>query len=218
MKNTFKLVQNLQNLNRIKRTGGNLALGLPAEWNITIAEHSYAVSYLAMMFYWALPEVTRKEVDLGKILSYCLVHDWKEIVLGDIPAPSPSFASFWEIDIKEATKKAGEKVMVKFKELIEGEMETIFLTTELNDTEKKITKAADIGAYLFELQEWKYLGYQHEGWEMIWYNVVGWFEKIELPFVPQLATEFKEAYKKGTKAASPFLAQGSKQENPERKI
>jgi len=33
------LVQNLQNLNRIKRSGGNLVMGLPTYLNISIAEH-----------------------------------------------------------------------------------------------------------------------------------------------------------------------------------
>lgn len=213
MKKIVELVQNLQNLNRIKRTGGNLALGLPTDWNISIAEHSYTVSYLTMIF---ADLAKSSEVNTEKLLRYALMHDWREMVIGDIPAGSPSYGSFWEVNIREATAKAGDKAIKEIGEYVEEEVK--IESVELNETEKKIIKAADLTAYLIEMQEWKYLGFRHDGWEMIWFNTVDILGKVELPFIPKLVDEIKEIYKKDAKRPSPWLAKKSKQSNPEHKI
>lgn len=215
MKRIFELAQNLQNLNRIKRTGGNLALGLPSDMNLSIAEHSYTVVYLAMLFADILKD---KEVSTEKVLRYAITHDWREIIIGDIPAGSPSYASFWGVNIREEVGKAGERAMEEMLESIKDEVDVELYKSNLNEKEKLIIKAADWTAYLLEMQEWKYLGYQHEGWEMIWFNTLTIVEKIELPFIPDLLTEIKESYKKGSKRPSPWLAKVSKQVNPKHKI
>ncbi|MFZ2152617.1 MAG: YfbR-like 5'-deoxynucleotidase [Microgenomates group bacterium] len=215
MKKIFELVQNLQNLNRIKRTGGNLALGLPTSMNISIAEHSYMVGYLAMLFVDKLGE---PEISFDKVMRYAMTHDWREIVIGDIPSGSPSYASFWEINIKEEASKAGEKAYKEMMSSISEEMDTSKYGEELNEREKLVIKAADWTAYLLEMQEWKYLGYAHDGWEMIWFNTLNIVEKIDLQFIPELVTELKECYKKGSKRPSPWLAKGKMQSNPEHRI
>lgn len=215
MKRIFELVQNLQNLNRIKRTGGNLALGLPTNMNLSIAEHSYSVTYLAMLFTDVLKD---KDVSSEKVMRYALTHDWREMVIGDIPAGSPSYASFWSINIREEVGKAGDKAMEEILESINEEVDINLYKSNLNEKEKLIVKAADWMAYLLEMQEWKYLGYNHEGWEMIWFNTLSIVEKIDLPFIPELLTEIKESYKRGNKRPSPWLAKMNKQTNPEHKI
>jgi len=214
MKKIFELAQNLQNLNRIKRTGGNLALGLPAGMNISIAEHSYMVTYLSMMF----ADKIGKEVDVEKILRWAVIHDWEEMVIGDIPSGSPSFGSYWDTDIRAETGKAGKKALDEVLRFVEEELDISLYKSELNEKEKLIVKTADITGYLIEMQEWKYLGFRHDGWEMIWFNTVGMLEKIDLPFVPELVAEIKEAYKANSKRYSPFLAKKSKQVNPEHKL
>jgi len=215
MKRIFELAQNLQNLNRIKRTGGNLALGLPTDMNLSIAEHSYSVVYLGMIFADVLNE---REVSIEKVLRYAITHDWREIIIGDIPAGSPSYASFWGINIREEVGKAGEKAMEEMLESIKEEVDIGLYKSNLNDKEKLIIKAADWTAYLLEMQEWKYLGYNHEGWEMIWFNTLNIVEKIELPFIPDLVTEIKESYKRGSKRPSPWLAKAKSQVNPDHKL
>ncbi|MBI2464600.1 HD domain-containing protein [Candidatus Shapirobacteria bacterium] len=215
MKKIFELAQNLQNLNRIKRAGGNLAIGLPTSMNLSIAEHSYSVTYLAMLFADVLGD---KEVSVEKVLRYALTHDWREMIVGDIPAGSPSYASFWGINIREEVGKAGDKAMEEILESIKEEVDIDLYKSNLNDKEKQIIKTADWVAYLLEMQEWKYLGYNHEGWEMIWFNTLNIVEKIELPFIPNLISEIKESYKRGTKRPSPWLAKASKQVNPEHKL
>lgn len=215
MKKIFELAQNLQNLNRIKRTGGNLALGLPTSMNISIAEHSYMVSYLVMLF---ADKVGNDEVSTEKLLRQALTHDWREMIIGDIPAGSPSYSSFWSINIREEAKRAGDKAMEEIFESIKDEVDVSRLKVELNEKEKMILKAADWTAYLLEMQEWKYLGYIHEGWEMIWFNTLSIVEKIDLPFIPELLTEIKESYKRGGKRPSPWLAKSGKQTNPDHKL
>ena len=190
-------------------------MGLPTYMNISIAEHSYMVTYLAMLF---VDKLNDKEISFDRVLRYAITHDWREIVLGDIPAGSPSFASFWEINIREEAKKAGDKAMDEMLESIKGEIDIDLYKSNLNDKEKLIIKAADWVAYLLEMQEWKYLGYNHEGWEMVWFNTLNIVEKIELPFIPELLAEIKESYKRGSKRPSPWLAKPSKQVNPEHKI
>jgi 5'-deoxynucleotidase YfbR-like HD superfamily hydrolase len=159
-----------------------------------------------------------KEIDFGKVIRQALIHDWKELVLGDLPAGSPSFASFWGINIREEAEKAGEKAMGEMWKFIEEEIDTNLYKTNLTGKEKLVLKAADLTAYLLEMQEWKYLGYKHDGWEMIWFNTVAIVEKIDLPFIPDLVREIKETYQRGSKKPSPFLAKGNKQTNPEHKL
>ena len=215
MQKIFQLAQNLQNLNHIKRTGGNLALGLPSYMNISLAEHSYMVSYLAMLF---TDKLNDPSVDFAKIMRYAITHDWHEIIIGDTPSGSPSFGSFWSVNIREETGKAGDSVMSEMLDFIREETNIDLYKNTLNDTEKLIIKSADLTAYLLEMQEWKYLGFNHEGWEMIWFNTLKLFEKIDLPFIPDLLVQIKSAYQKGSKSPSPWFAKQSAQLNPEHKL
>jgi len=215
MQKIWELAQNLQNLNRIKRSGGNLVMGLPTHMNISIAEHSYMVCYLTMLFTDKLNDST---VDFSKIMRYVIIHDWHEIIIGDVPYGSPSFATFWDINIRDAAGIAGDKAHLEMLEFIKDEVDTNLYKSNLNDQEKLIVKAADWVAYLLEMQEWKYLGYLHEGWEMVWFNTLAIVEKINLPFIPDLLIEIKESYKRGSKRHSPWLAKPSQQVNPEHKL
>lgn len=190
-------------------------LGLPTEMNLSIAEHSYTVAYLAMIF---VDKLQDKEVNFERVMREAMIHDWREIVIGDVPAGSPSYASFWGINIREEVGKAGNKAIEEILLSIKEEIDIGLYKTNLNDKEKLIMKAADWTAYLLEMQEWKYLGYQHDGWEMIWFNTLNIVEKIDLPFIPELLTEIKENYKRGTKRPSPWLAKSSKQVNPEHRL
>lgn len=219
MKKTFQLAQILQNLNKIKRIGGNLTLGIPAELNISIAEHSYAVAYLAVLFHDSFSLEKTKKMDSERLLRFCLIHDWRDAIVSDLPAGSPSYASFWDIDIRKEYSSAGKNATKAILDLIKSEIQIEkYQEIKLNEQEQKIFEAADISAYLFEMLEWIYLGLKHEGWEMIWFNTVDRLRKIELPFTKELATEFNKAYRKGSKVSSVFLAQPKKQSNPKHKL
>ncbi len=88
MKKLLTLTQQLQNLNRLKRTGGILALGLPEHFNLSIAEYSYMMAYLAMFFADTIGD--KENISLEKILRKALTHDMPESVIGDLPYGSPS--------------------------------------------------------------------------------------------------------------------------------
>lgn len=48
----------------------------------SVAEHSWRLSLMALLFRDALPDI-----DLGRLLSLCVIHDLGEALSGDIPAP-----------------------------------------------------------------------------------------------------------------------------------
>ena len=120
MKKIFQLAQILQNLNRIKRTGGNLFMGVPEGLNVSVAEHSYAVAYLSLLF---ADKLKSGQVNKEKLLGYCLVHDWTDSIIGDLPAGSPSWASFWQIDIRKEASQAEEKAFKAIMNLIKNEVD-----------------------------------------------------------------------------------------------
>jgi len=159
-----------------------------------------------------------QDINFERVMRGAVTHDWREIIIGDIPAGSPSYAGFWEINIREAAGRAGEKAMEEMMKSVENEIDIGLYKTDLTDKEKLVIKAADLTAYLLEMEEWKYLGFKHEGWEMIWFNTLDRVEKIDLPFIPELLTEIKESYKRGSKRPSPWLAKANKQVNPEHKL
>ena len=58
----------------------------------SVAEHSYRLCAMAFLLRDEFPEL-----DMGKVLDMCIVHDWGEAVTGDIP-------SFLKTDADEATE------------------------------------------------------------------------------------------------------------------
>lgn len=66
--------------------------------------------------------------------------------------------------------------------------------------------------------EWKYTGFKHDGWEMVWFNTLDRLKKINLPFISSLVKEIGLAYQKSSKNHNPFLAQPKKQTNPRHKL
>jgi 5'-deoxynucleotidase YfbR-like HD superfamily hydrolase len=48
----------------------------------SVAEHSWRLSLMALLFRDALPDI-----NLGRLLSLCVIHDLGEALSGDIPAP-----------------------------------------------------------------------------------------------------------------------------------
>ena len=66
-----------ENLKAVKRSGYTSA-GEPE----SVAEHTWRVALMALLFAPAFPEV-----DVARLVRICLVHDLGEAVGGDIPAP-----------------------------------------------------------------------------------------------------------------------------------
>ncbi len=216
MNNTFKLAQILQNLNRVKKSAGNLFMGVPEDLNSSIAGHSWMMTNIAMFLSDYLKQKENLDINVEKILRYCLIKDWASVVLGDITYGSPSFASFWKIDIRKEAESAKKKIANSMKELVKDEININEI--ELNKTEKDVVSLASNVAMLLDMLEWKYAGFKHDGFEMVWFNIIERTKKIELSIANKWVEMINKAYEKGSKDYNIFLAQPKLQDNPEHKI
>jgi len=216
MKKTFQLAQILQNLNRVKKTAGNLFMGVPENLNPSVAGHSWMVANLAMFIGDYLKQKENKEVNMEHVLRYCLSNEWANVVLGDIPYGSPSFVSFWDLDIRKEAGKAKKKVVGAMRDLVKDEV--VINEVELTELEKDIVATAGNAAMLLDMLEWKYAGFKHDGFEMVWFNTIERMKKVKLELAVDWAEMLNEAYKKGTKDYNVFLAHPKLQVNPEHKL
>lgn len=208
MKKTFQLIQVLDNLSRIPRSGGVLFSGINPNLGDTIAEHSYKVVWLTLL----LAEKVKKEgieVDEAALLKTAITHDWSESVLLDIPSGSPSYKSYFaDVDFREIVKKAEAKVNAQIKKFVEDEIDLSIYDDKLSDKEKAIFKAADITASLLEILEWRYHGLRYEWFDYMWSNTLKRMEDLieeSVPEIEGIITELEEAYEKDEKPPNPFL-------------
>lgn len=61
--------------------------GIAAGQAESVAAHSWGVALVAL----ALAELQEEPVDVGRLLSMCLLHDLAESVLGDLPGPASDY-------------------------------------------------------------------------------------------------------------------------------
>lgn len=80
------LVRAVVRLKGIPRMGW-LLRGLAAGEAESVAAHSWGVALVAL----ALAELHQEPVDVGRLLSMCLLHDLGESVLGDLPGPASTY-------------------------------------------------------------------------------------------------------------------------------
>ena len=216
MNNTFKLVQVLQNLNRIRKSAGNLYMGVPENLSPSIAGHSWMVTNIALFLTDYLKQKENLDINTEQILRYCLSKEWANVVLGDITYGSPSFASFWEIDIRKEAESAKKKIVDSMRELVKDEI--VIDKIELSQEEKEVVSLASNVAMLLDMLEWKYAGFAHDGFEMVWFNTIERVKKNELNIAKKWAEMLNKAYIKGTKDSNIFLAQPKLQINPEHRL
>lgn len=99
----------------------------------TVAAHSWR---LATMAYLIGPEI--EDVDIGKVIEMCLVHDFGEAILGDVPA-------FWKSETDERSEE--DAVTGMLQALPEGRREALLaLFAEMNaleTREARLYKALD---------------------------------------------------------------------------
>lgn len=207
MKNTFRLMQVLDNLARIPRSGGVLFAGLNAQNGDSLAEHSYKVTWICLLFTARLKK-EGVQLDEGNLLKYAITHDWGEAVLLDVPSGSPSYKSYFEEDIREVMKKAEARVSRAIDAFIAPELSLNTTDIVLSDTEKSVFTAADITAILIEILEWRYQGLKYEWFNYIWANTLERLRDLLATKLPQLTPFINElviAYKENSKQPNPFL-------------
>lgn len=182
MAREIDVLQVLNNLKTIHRTGPNLFAGIPSASIESISDHLYKVTYLVLIFHKYFKDTNRESLLLNAI-----THDWAEAVLMDVPSGSPSFKSYFEEDIRGIFKKAEGKVLNEIFTDLEIKI------PELTDKEKLLLDFADGIAILFEMIDYKQKGYNHE-WidRMFDVQVNKLVEVIEAKFEDSIKVVFKD--------------------------
>ncbi|MDD3648200.1 MAG: HD domain-containing protein [Candidatus Dojkabacteria bacterium] len=183
MKNIFRAIQILNNLNHIKRTGPNLFSGIPNESLESIAEHSYKVAYLCLIFSKKL-----RNVNLEKLLIYSLIDDWGECVLGDIPSQSPSYRSYFKGDSRKYFKEAERKA----RNLIYSDAG--IEVPEFNDEEFRLFKFCDSLAIVLELIDLRQQGYKHKWIEKMFKVQIKSLQNFQYEFADKIVVELKKLF------------------------
>ena len=99
----------------------------------SVAEHSWRLAVYAMLLEKDFPEL-----DMGKVIRMCLIHDWGEAVTGDIPA-------FIKTGADEATEDAAvESILQLLPEEMRPEFGALFDEMKRQETdEARLYKALD---------------------------------------------------------------------------
>ena len=107
----------------------------------SVAEHSWRLSVMALLLKDEFPGV-----DMQKVLTMCLIHDWGEAITGDIP-------SFLKTDENEATE---DEAIGRLTTMLPDNPEYGALFDEMRErktTESKLWKALDMLEALIQHNE-----------------------------------------------------------------
>ncbi|HZJ42662.1 MAG TPA: HD family hydrolase [Pyrinomonadaceae bacterium] len=129
----------LQRLKRLDRTGWILR-GLP-NGTESVASHSFGVAVTAM-FIADRAKHDGVELDLEKVLRLALLHDWSEVLVGDMPRTATMF--FGSDVRKVAEARAFEEIVAPMGELRGDYIKLHEEYEERNSVEAKIVKVADV--------------------------------------------------------------------------
>lgn len=196
MEKILDVLQVLNNLNSLKRMGPNLFAGIPTYALESIAEHSYKVTYLCLIF------GKLDNVRLDKLLTFAITHDWSESIIGNSIATSNSYKSYFNVNIKEIVKAAEGKA----KEVLLSDSKVGMV--EINEDERQVFKFCDILAVVLELIDSKQKGFKH-GWLDKMYKVqISRLSKFKFPFVPELIFDLEKIYQRGY-MENPYLTKAT---------
>lgn len=99
----------------------------------SVAEHSWRLAMYAMLLEKDFPDL-----DMGKVIRMCLIHDWGEAVTGDIPAFIKTGAD------KKTEEEAVEAMLALLPEDIRSGVALLFDEMRRQETEEaKLYKALD---------------------------------------------------------------------------
>ncbi|MBD3362364.1 HD domain-containing protein [Candidatus Dojkabacteria bacterium] len=186
MKNKVNILQNLNNLKHIKRTGPNLFAGISSGELESIAEHTFMVSSIVMLF-----AEEAGEVDLGNMLQYALVHDWGESIIGDMPSGSRSYREYFEGDIRQIHKKAEHKAKETL--LQDGSIEL----PDLSTLEKELLQLADTISIILELIDLKQKGHGHKWVRQMFDVQIKKLKDFSFNFIAPITKELENMFIEG---------------------
>jgi putative hydrolase of HD superfamily len=129
----------LQRLKRLDRTGWILR-GLP-NGTESVASHSFGVAVTAMFIADRVNQ-SGVQVDLERVMRLALLHDWPEVLVGDMPRTATMY--FGSEARKNAEGKAFAEIVAPMDDLGIKYRELHAEYEERNSLEAKIVKVADI--------------------------------------------------------------------------
>jgi 5'-deoxynucleotidase YfbR-like HD superfamily hydrolase len=210
MKKTVNLLQVLDNLSRMPRTGGIMFAGIDPQLTDSLADHSNMVANLALILGNAAKQ-RNFSINMEKLLTAAITHDWNETILLDIPSGSPSYRSYFNIvNLREVVKEAEQNANQAIEEYISEDVKLEISDIALSNEEKNLLIASDIIALLLEILDWKYNGLRYEWFDFLWANTVHRLRDTvsEFHFMNTLIAELEDSFEKGLKPANPFLTKG----------
>lgn len=139
-------------LKRIQRSGTSLLLGTAV--NETVAEHSFYVSLWAIVY-----AHLDAEINLGKILTMCLVHDLEEVRTGDLnqinrmyldakTTSHSAFADMWQ------GSDLGNKLVILHNERLENQTKEARAANDCDLLAELVTEKEYLDRGNQEAQEW----------------------------------------------------------------
>lgn len=188
----MKLVELLQKLNRLKempRTGWVLA-GIERTRVEDVAQHSFEVASISLL----LGETMVKSgypLDLRKLLTISIIHDWSETAVGDFPYPALKYLS--ERGVKmEMERKA-------LRELLSGSPDLISAWEEYSrgtTVEAKLVRAADLISMLVQATKYVERGHRSKELDELWNAVLLDLRPFveEFPEVRELVDDVKKQW------------------------
>jgi 5'-deoxynucleotidase YfbR-like HD superfamily hydrolase len=207
MKKIVSMLQVLDNLSRMPRTGGVMFAGIDSQITYSVADHSFMVVNLALLIGKAF-QGNKKEISMDQVLTVAATHDWNESILLDIPSSSPSYRSYFNIvNLREIVKEAESNANQAIEEFLSEDAEVKINGPGLTAIEKDILKIADISALLVEVLNWKYRGLQYEWFDYMWENTIHRLQEVtnKYEFLAPFVDELNAAYSRGVKPINPFL-------------
>ncbi len=187
MDNVIKIIETLNNLKYIKRTGPTLFAGISTNQTESIAEHSFKVANLVLLLGGKV-----SSVNIPNVVTHAISHDWQESVIGDIPTGSRSWKQYFEnADIREIFKKAEEKVRS------EMFIDSGIVLPELSKTEQDLLMLCDGLAIILELVDYKQKGNSHNWIKKMFDVQISITKGYEFDFVPDLVTQLDRIFNEG---------------------
>jgi excisionase family DNA binding protein len=201
MENFVLFMLSVSNMRNIPRYGPLLFSGINSS---SIPEHIHLVSIIVS----ALVDDFRGlgyEINGERLYKVVLTHDLGEAIIGDIPTASPSYQSFFDVDIRKIFKDAEQKAIDEMLSLVENKA-LHEREDSLSEIEKDILDIADTLALLFEMINLKFT-YNHEWIDMMWNNSIKRVNKYtkQYSFVGKIIDVLEDVYKRDKKPANPLL-------------
>jgi len=182
------IIQTLNNLNKIKRTGPSLGAGIPQHDIESLAEHSYRVVYLCLIFSKA-----DSTINLLNLIQYVITHEWGECILGDLPLRGKSYMSYFRnpMEFKNAFREAEGKA----KQMLMKDAGIGYVS--LSASEDKLFRFCDTLARIVEIIDYRQTGYKSSWLDKMYKVQISLLKKYAYSFVNELLAGIDEIYQRG---------------------